>query len=53
MSDKEPPDTYLEGETHVDPKTFNLNFMGPVPKRSHTGVLCCIISTPFITGYSL
>lgn len=53
MSHEEPPDTYLEDETYVDPKTFNLNFMGPVRKRSHTDVLCCIIFIPFITGYSL
>ncbi|GAB5575189.1 choline transporter-like protein 5 isoform X5 [Prionailurus iriomotensis] len=34
-----------------DPKTFDLNFKGPVAKRSCTDVLCCIIFILCIIGY--
>ncbi|VFV40311.1 choline transporter-like protein, partial [Lynx pardinus] len=45
--------TYLEDDTYDagDPKTFDLNFKGPVAKRSCTDVLCCIIFILCIIGY--
>ncbi|XP_042853525.1 choline transporter-like protein 5 isoform X2 [Panthera tigris] len=47
--------TYLEDDTYDagDPKTFDLNFKGPVAKRSCTDVLCCIIFILCIIGYIL
>ncbi|XP_042808441.1 choline transporter-like protein 5 isoform X1 [Panthera pardus] len=57
MSDEEETSdtTYLEDDTYDagDPKTFDLNFKGPVAKRSCTDVLCCIIFILCIIGYIL
>uniref|UniRef100_A0A8C9KCU0 Choline transporter-like protein n=1 Tax=Panthera tigris altaica TaxID=74533 RepID=A0A8C9KCU0_PANTA len=55
MSDEEETSdtTYLEDDTYGDPKTFDLNFKGPVAKRSCTDVLCCIIFILCIIGYIL
>ncbi|XP_045333834.1 choline transporter-like protein 5 isoform X1 [Leopardus geoffroyi] len=55
MSDEEETSdtTYLEDDTYDagDPKTFDLNFKGPVAKRSCTDVLCCILFILCIIGY--